>query len=82
MIKFNCKNCGQRISVPEMHAGKKGKCPKCKTIVVVPKINDDTPLKLQDSNAGNLQYSQQPHEPELHLKQETSTQNRFNGLSA
>jgi len=36
MIKFNCKNCGQKISVPEMHAGKKGNCPKCKTMIVIP----------------------------------------------
>ena len=37
MIKFRCKNCGRKFSVPEIHAGKKGKCPKCKNIVVVPK---------------------------------------------
>ncbi|MHC4174862.1 MAG: hypothetical protein ACYTBX_15485 [Planctomycetota bacterium] len=36
MIKFCCKNCGQKISAPEIHVGKKGKCPKCKNIVVVP----------------------------------------------
>lgn len=38
MIKFRCKNCGQRISVLEIHSGKKEKCPKCKNIVVVPKV--------------------------------------------
>ncbi len=37
IIKFHCKNCGQKISVPQIHAGKKGKCPKCKHPVVVPK---------------------------------------------
>jgi len=36
-IKFHCENCGQKISVPQIHAGKKGKCPKCKHPVVVPK---------------------------------------------
>jgi DNA-directed RNA polymerase subunit RPC12/RpoP len=36
VIKFRCKNCGQKISVPKIHAGKKGKCPKCKSIIVVP----------------------------------------------
>jgi len=36
VIKFHCKNCGQKISVPKIHAGKKGKCPKCKSIIVVP----------------------------------------------
>ncbi len=82
MIRFNCKNCGQKISVPEVHAGKKGKCPKCKTIVVVPEINDDISLKPRDSDTDSLQYVQQPSEPELRLKRETSTQTRFDGLSA
>lgn len=36
MIKFRCKNCSQRLSVPDTYAGKKERCPKCKTIVVVP----------------------------------------------
>ena len=40
VIKFRCKNCGQKISVPKVHAGKKGKCPKCKNIVIVPKPDD------------------------------------------
>ena len=38
MIKFRCGNCGQKIAVPEIHAGKKGKCPRCKNIVVIPNI--------------------------------------------
>lgn len=38
MIKIRCKNCDQKIKVPDIHAGKKGKCPKCKSIVVIPKI--------------------------------------------
>lgn len=37
MIKFQCGKCGKRFAVPEIQAGKKGKCPKCKSIVVVPK---------------------------------------------
>jgi len=36
MIKFSCKNCAQQITVPEVHAGKKGKCPKCGKIILVP----------------------------------------------
>ncbi len=40
IIRFHCKNCGQKIRVPEIHAGKKGKCPKCKNIVVVPEPDD------------------------------------------
>jgi DNA-directed RNA polymerase subunit RPC12/RpoP len=37
IVDFHCDNCGQKISVPEGQAGKKGKCPKCDHLVVVPK---------------------------------------------
>ena len=37
MVRFNCEYCGQKIRVPETIAGKKGKCPKCKNIVIIPK---------------------------------------------
>ena len=37
MVRFNCEHCGQKIRVPETIAGKKGKCPKCKNIVIIPK---------------------------------------------
>lgn len=83
MIKFCCKNCGQKISVPEVHAGKKGKCPKCKTILLVPpasKINADIPLKLQDSHAANSQYIEQLLQSKFQLKTSTPSQKRFNGL--
>jgi len=82
VIKFNCTNCGQKINVPEVHAGKKGKCPKCKTIVIVPALNEETPLKLRNNNKDGLQYVQQSPEPELRLKRDTSTTARFDGLSA
>jgi hypothetical protein len=82
VIKFKCKNCGQRISVSEKYAGKKGKCPKCKNIVIVPEINDDISLKLQDNKTDKLQHAQQPPEPELRLKKEFPTQTRLDRLSA
>jgi len=37
MIRFCCEHCGHKISVKDKHAGKQGKCPKCKTILTVPK---------------------------------------------
>lgn len=36
MIKFRCDKCGQKFRVPEVQAGKKGRCPKCKNIITVP----------------------------------------------
>jgi phage FluMu protein Com len=44
MIRFSCKHCGQKIRVPEAGAGRKGKCPKCKNIVLVPQVEDTTPV--------------------------------------
>ncbi len=81
MIKFHCKNCGQKISVPDIHTGKKGKCPKCKAIIIVPKINNNISLKPLDSQTDDLPHSRQPPEPELQLKREPSTQTRFDGSS-
>jgi len=36
MIRFACSECGRHVSVDDRHAGKKGKCPKCGAVVVVP----------------------------------------------
>ncbi|MFB0524784.1 MAG: hypothetical protein ACETVZ_04545 [Phycisphaerae bacterium] len=43
MIKCRCNKCGQKFSIPEIHAGKKGKCPKCKNIVIIPKYKTTEP---------------------------------------
>ncbi len=48
MIKFRCKNCNRRISVPEIHAGKTGKCPKCKSVVIVPLMDSSTAVSDSD----------------------------------
>ena len=36
MIKFSCNNCGRKIGVKDELAGKRGKCPECSGIIVVP----------------------------------------------
>jgi len=51
MIKFNCKSCGQKFSVPDSRSGKKGRCPKCKNVVFVPEIQATNSLTEQ-SNSG------------------------------
>lgn len=43
MIKFSCSNCGQKFSVPDSKAGKKGKCPKCKNVVIIPELQSPSP---------------------------------------
>ena len=60
MIKFNCKKCGQKLNVPGDRAGKKGKCPKCKKIVIVPEIESaNSTLRQGDSENSkiNSKYS-------------------------
>ncbi|MFA5240347.1 MAG: hypothetical protein WC476_11670 [Phycisphaerae bacterium] len=42
-VRFRCENCGQKIQAIAGHTGKKGRCPKCKNIIVVPKIRDAAP---------------------------------------
>ena len=42
MITFYC-NCGQKIKVSEKYAGKKGKCPRCKQVIEIPKTSDSVP---------------------------------------
>ena len=49
MIWFHCKNCGQKFSVPQTLAGKRGRCPKCKNIVVVPKTENAAPVTDQSN---------------------------------
>jgi len=36
MITFNCGNCGRKFRLPESRAGKKGRCPKCRNVIIVP----------------------------------------------
>ena len=34
-IRFNCV-CGKKIKVPNSYAGKKGRCPKCREVLIIP----------------------------------------------
>jgi DNA-directed RNA polymerase subunit RPC12/RpoP len=42
VIEFVCNKCGKKISVHEKHAGKKGKCPKCRNVLIVPKLQNSS----------------------------------------
>ena len=54
MIKFNCDNCGGKFSAPESHAGKKGRCPKCKNVVFIPDARKSG-SSPQENNSGEPQ---------------------------
>jgi len=67
MISFHCKKCGKKIKVSEEQVGKKGRCPKCRTIVVVPKPKDVAPA-ISQSDLGSQKH------PETHPPVADTTQ--------
>lgn len=43
-IRFECPHCGRSIKVPDEFAGKRGKCPHCKQVVIAPAPKEPEPL--------------------------------------
>jgi hypothetical protein len=43
MIKFKCPHCGKEVSAGDDNAGKKGRCPGCKEIFVIPAARSAKP---------------------------------------
>ena len=52
MIRFSCKKCGQKIRTSDKSGGKRGKCPKCKSPVIIPKTGDKPAQKSKYSFEG------------------------------
>jgi hypothetical protein len=60
MIEFYCEHCGQKISAPKAHSGKKFRCPKCRNLVDVPQVESANPIPYQSSSVESpphLKYS-------------------------
>jgi len=51
MISFTCSSCNRIITVDEKYSGKKGRCPKCKSVVVVPE--QSTVIVFNCENCGH-----------------------------
>jgi len=54
MIRFQCKHCGQKISVQQKFSGKKGRCPNCKNIIVVPTLGSKAPSSSPENSPYDL----------------------------
>jgi len=66
MIRFSCEKCGQKFKVPENRAGKKGTCPKCKNVIIVPEIGVANQLPAQDPPLEQAQVPEEsPYDPVL-----------------
>jgi len=67
VIRFRCGYCGQQICVPSIHAGKKGKCPKCRNVVVIPQSipepQEDEPIRLKRGADLPLEPARPIHTP-------------------
>jgi len=62
-IKFHCKKCGQKISVGDKYAGRRGRCPKCKKLFVVPKTkNSDRVQTHSSSDALDVSSESSPYD--------------------
>ena len=62
-IRFRCPNCDKPVTVPAQHAGKRGKCPGCATVVQIPHCDLSSRVEEEDP-----QQSEQRHDEELGLK--------------
>lgn len=47
-IRFGCEECGHTISVTSVLAGKKGKCPKCGKVNLVPAPADEKHIEMEE----------------------------------
>jgi hypothetical protein len=56
-IRFTCDFCGKQIRVPFIHAGKKGKCPQCKKVIIIP---CPAPSSPQENNPVNQWLDSDP----------------------
>jgi len=61
-IEFRC-DCGELFQVEDELAGRKGRCPTCKRIMVVPE-KEAEPLELQDE----IQEEQEQEYPDMHSR--------------
>jgi predicted ATP-dependent serine protease len=52
-IKFRCKECGFRVKTSSENVGKKGACPECETINIIPEAVDIA-KDLEELGVGNL----------------------------
>lgn len=49
VVRFRCEGCGLKIRVPAEHAGKKAKCPKCKTLLHIPRLFSKAAGEIADT---------------------------------
>lgn len=66
MIEFQCQHCGRKFKAKDNYAGKKGKCPDCHVIIVIPEIKKEQLLFdiAEDNQTVTNQFLKASHEQE------------------
>jgi len=60
MIKFRCQYCDKKIGVPDEYAGKRVKCPRCASAIVVPELEPDPEVEVAtEPSAGDNPVDEQ-----------------------
>ena len=80
MIEFCCTNCGHHIKVSDAYAGKRGRCPKCKTVLIVPQNTDIELQKDVFDVSGQDRMSSDVFSERLNVN-EVENQTRINQLA-
>jgi predicted Zn finger-like uncharacterized protein len=60
-MMITCSNCQAKIRVPDSAAGKKGKCPKCASVITIPAAGepsgDDVPAPAEEAAGSPFDFS-------------------------
>jgi DNA-directed RNA polymerase subunit RPC12/RpoP len=60
IIQFNCGNCGRRVRTANRNAGKKARCPICKSLIIVPGTQISTPQQHEQISTGPIPGQTEP----------------------
>jgi len=50
MIKFFCKNCGESLTIDDMHSGTETRCPVCRKTITIPKVTEIFEFRCANCN--------------------------------
>jgi biopolymer transport protein ExbD len=62
-IHLECSHCGKKLTAPAERAGKRGRCPSCGEIFVVPSVEPTAPAPDERSSRRTIQKRKGPPRP-------------------
>jgi predicted Zn finger-like uncharacterized protein len=80
-IQVVCPSCHARFSVSEKFAGKKGPCPKCKTVIQVPEATEEIKIHAPEQSEAGAKGTGGRHVLKPIERKETKVQPRISGAT-